>query len=208
MPQPATHARSLRLVFVLAGFAAAIVLVINAAKRAEVLALSPVTQLAAPLAQLLAVGLVVGIVVATPAVRGRLGSIGAVLYVSSLIALVGAEFVINLVFPYVAPEIVAELRAGPLGTALTVASIAFLLGTLIFYTALWRVAGAPRIAILVSVLSSIPIALRTAFPEEALQAGLLGLALGVTLLSIWLLRTDRSVPAVEAPAAPALVPAG
>jgi hypothetical protein len=192
MSKSLTRARSLRLVFVIAGFISAIVLVVNAAKRAEILALSPATQLAAPLAQLMAIGLIVGIYVATPAIRGRLGSIGVVLYVASLVALVGVEFVINLVFPYVAPEIIGELRAGPLGIAFTVASVSFLLGTIIFYSALWRVAGSPKVAIIVSVLSSVPIALRTAFPEVVLQIGLVGLAVGVSMLAIWLLRSART----------------
>jgi hypothetical protein len=192
MSKSLTRARSLRLVFVIAGFISAIVLVVNAAKRAEILALSPATQLAAPLAQLMAIGLIVGIYVATPALRGCLGSIGVVLYVASLVALVGVEFVINLIFPYVAPEIIGELRAGPLGIAFTVASVSFLLGTIIFYSALWRVAGSPKVAIIVSVLSSVPIALRTAFPEVVLQIGLVGLAVGVSMLAIWLLRSART----------------
>jgi hypothetical protein len=191
MSQSVTRARSLSLVFIIAGFISAIVLIVNAAKRAEILALSPATQLAAPLAQLMAIGLIVGIFVATPAIRGRLGSTGVVLYVASLVALVGVEFVINLVFPYVAPEIIGELRAGPLGIAFTVASISFLLGTIIFYTALWRVPQSPKAAIIVSVISSVPIALRTAFPEIVLQIGLVGLAIGVSLLAIWLIRTAR-----------------
>lgn len=192
MSRPPPRARSLSLVFVVAGFVSAIVLVVNAAKRAELLALSPATQLVAPLAQLMAIGLVIGIFVATPAMRGRLGSLGVVLYVASLVALVGVEFVINLVFPYVAPELIGKLRAGPLGIAFTVASISFLSGTIIFYAALWRVAGSPKVAILLSVVSSVPIALRTAFPEVVLQAGLVGLAVGVTLLAIWLTRPARA----------------
>lgn len=191
MSQSVTRARSLSLVFIIAGFISAVVLIVNAAKRAEILALSPATQLAAPLAQLMAIDLIVGIFVATPAIRGRLGSVGVVLYVASLVALVGVEFVINLVFPYVPPEIIGELRAGPLGIAFTVASISFLLGTIIFYTALWRVPQSPKVAIIVSVISSVPIALRTAFPEIVLQIGLVGLAIGVSLLAIWLIRTAR-----------------
>lgn len=187
--------RSLSLVFIIASFASAIVLVVNAAKRAGILALSPATQLAAPLAQLLAIGLVVGIFAATPAIRGRLGSIGAVLYSASLVLLVGVEFVINLVFPYVTPEVIGDLRAGPLGIAFTVASISFLLGTLVFFIALWRVAGSPKLAIVVSVVSSVPIALRTAFPEVVLQVGLVGLAVGVTMLAFWLIRSRRAQPA-------------
>lgn len=189
--------RSLNLVFVSAGFVSAIVLLVNAAKRAEILALSPATQLAAPLAQLMALGLVVGIFVATPAIRGRLGSIGVLLYGASLVGLVGVEFIINLVFPYVTPELIGDLRAGPLGTALTVVSIAFLVGTVVFYAALWRVAQSPKLAIIISVVSSVPIALRTAFPEVVLQLGLVGLAVGVTLLSFWLIRSGATAPALR-----------
>jgi hypothetical protein len=187
-----TRNRSLSLVFIIASFASAIVLVVNALKRAGIIALSPATQLAAPLAQLMAIGLVVGIFAATPAIRGRLGSIGAVLYSASLVLLVGVEFVINLVFPYVTPETIGALRAGPLGIAFTVASISFLLGTLVFFTALWRVAGSPKLAIVVSVVSSVPIALRTAFPEVVLQIGLVGLAAGVTMLAFWLIQSRRT----------------
>jgi hypothetical protein len=191
MPTSVKRGPSLRLVFVLAGFVSGIVLLVNAAKRAEILTLSPVTQLVAPVAQLMAMGLVVGIFVATPAMRGRLGSVGVILYSASLVGLVGVEFIINLVFPYVTPEIIGELRAGPLGIALTVVSIAFLTGTLVFYAALWRVAQSPKLAIIISVVSSVPIALRTAFPEVVLQLGLVGLAVGVTMLAFWLFRSGR-----------------
>ena len=187
-----TRTRSLSPVFIIAIFASAIVLVVNALKRAGIIALSPVTQLAAPLAQLLAIGLIVGIFAATPAVRGRLGSIGAVLCAASLVLLVGVESVINLVFPYIPPETISQLRSGPLGIALTVASISFLLGTLVFFTALWRVAGSPKFAILLAVASSVPIALRTTFPEVVLQSGLGGLAGAVTMLVFWLIRSRRT----------------
>ena len=199
MPTSVKRAPSLRPVFVIAGFAAAIVLLVNAAKRAEILSLSPVTQLVAPVAQLMAVGLVVGIFVATPAIRGRLGSVGVVLYSASLVGLVGVEFIINLVFPYVTPEIIGELRSGPLGTALTVVSVAFLTGTFVFYAALWRVAQSPKLAIIITVVSSVPIALRTAFPEVVLQLGLVGLAVGVTMLTFWLFRSGRAAAASATP---------
>jgi hypothetical protein len=160
-----TRTRSLSPVFIIAIFAATIMLVVNAVKRAGI-ALSPVTQLAAPLAQLLAVGLVVGIFAATPAVRGRLGTLGAVLCAASLVLLVGVEF--------------------------TVSSISFLLGTLLFFTALWRVAGSPKFAILLAVASSVSIALRTVFPEVVLQGGLGSLAGAVAMLAFWLIRSRRT----------------
>jgi hypothetical protein len=49
------------------------------------------------------------------------------------------------------------------------------------------VAGSPRIAILLAVISSVPIALRTAFPEVVLHIGLVGLAAGATMLAMWLI---------------------
>jgi hypothetical protein len=175
-----TRPRSLGPFFIIVIFASAIVLVVNALKRAGI-ALGPVTQLAAPLAQLLAIGLVLGIFAATPAVRGRLGSIGAVLCAASLVLLVGVEFVSNLIFPYL-----------PLEIAFTVSSISFLLGTLVFFTALWRVAGSPRFGILLAVASSVTIALRTAFPEAVLQSGLGGLVGAVAMLAFWLIRSRRT----------------
>lgn len=191
MSRSPTRTRSLSPVFIIASFVAAIVLVVNALKRADIIMLSPATQLAAPLAQLMALGLVFGIYDASPTMRGWLGSIGAVLYASSLVLLVGVEFVINLVFPYLPPDLIGELRAGPLGIAFTVASLSFLLGTLVFFSAVWLVPGSPKSAILVSVLSSVPIALRTAFPEVVLQIALVGLAAGVIMLAMWLIRSRR-----------------
>jgi len=186
-----TRTRSLSPVFIIAILSAAIMLVVNAVKRAGI-ALSPVTQLAAPLAQLLAVGLVVVIFAATPAVRGRLSSLGAVLCAASLVLLVGVEFVINLVFPYLPPETISQLRSGPTGIAFTVSSISFLLGALLFFTALWRVAGSPRFAILLAVTSSVSIALRTVFPEAVLLGGLGSLAGAVAMLAFWLIRSRRT----------------
>ena len=191
MPTSMTRTRSLSPVFIIAIVASAIVFVVNVLKRAGI-ALGPVTQFAAPLAQLLAVGLVVGIFAATPAVRGRLGSIGAVLCAASLVVLVGVEVVINLVFPYIPAETISQLRSGPLGIALAVSSILFLVGALVFFTALWRVAGSPRFAILLAVASSVPIALRTAFPEVVLQSGLGGLVGAVIMLAFWLVRSSRA----------------
>lgn len=181
-----------------AGFPAAAILVVNALKRAEILPLTPVTQLAAPLAQLLAVALIVSIFATVRSMQGRLGSIGVVLYVGSLVGLVGVEFVINLVFPYVGAEAIPTLLAGPLGIAFTVASVSFLLGSIVFFVALWRVDGAPKVAIVIALISTIPIALRMAFPEVVLQIALVGLAAGIVLLTVWLTKR-ASVEAVSFP---------
>lgn len=179
-----TRPRSLSPVIIIAIVASAVVLVVNALKHSGISALSPVTQFAAPLAQLLAVGLVMAVFAATPAVHGRLGSLGAVLCVASLVVLVGVEFVIP-------PEIINQLRSGPLAIAFTVSSISFLLGTLVFFTTLWRVAGSPKFAILLAIASSVSIALRTALPEVVLQSGLGGLVGAAAMLAFWLIRSRR-----------------
>jgi hypothetical protein len=195
-----TPPTALARVLTYSGFLAALVLVINALKRAEILPLSAVTQLVAPFAQLFSIGLVLAIFALTPAVRGKIGSVGTVLYVGSLAALVGVEFVINLVFPYVGSEAVAELFAGPLGLGIRIVSVWFLTATLIFFVAVWRAPGSPKIAIILSVLSSVPIAIRTAFPELVLQIALVGLAVGLVWLTVWLVRTSRVAEPIEQPA--------
>jgi hypothetical protein len=184
-------------IFAMAGFLSAAILLVNAAKRAGIIPTSPFTQLAAPTAQLAAIGLVIGIYVLVSRRAGALGATGAVISVVALAGLVGVEFVLNLVFPYVDPGVITALRAGPLGIALTVVSMLFLLGTVVFMLALWRGSNVPRGVVVLYTASVIPIAFRTVFPETVLQLGLVGLAVAITLLAGWMLRNvpERSLPA-------------
>jgi hypothetical protein len=181
-------------VFAVAGFLSAVILVLNAAKRSGIIATTPLTQLAAPVAQLAAIGLVIGIYAVTSRRAGTLGLSGAALSVTALAGLVGVEFVLNLVFPYVGRDVAAMLRSGPLALALTAVSVLFLFGTVVFMAALWRTSSAPRGAILLYAASTIPIALRTVFPETVLQLGLIGLAAAITWLTAWMLRNIPSEP--------------
>jgi hypothetical protein len=175
-------------IFALAGFLSAAILLVNAAKRSGVIPTSPFTQLAAPVAQLAAIGLVIGIYVLVSRQARALGAAGAVVSVVALAGLVGVEFVLNLVFPYVDPGVVAALRAGPLGIALTVVSMLFLLGTAVLMLALWRSSSVPKGVVLLYTASVIPIAFRTVFPETVLQLGLVGLAVAIVGLAVWMLR--------------------
>ncbi|GAA1789276.1 hypothetical protein GCM10009712_40780 [Pseudarthrobacter sulfonivorans] len=174
-------------IFAIAGFLSAAILLVNAAKRAGIIPTSPFTQLAAPIAQLAAIGLVIGIYVLVSRQAGALAAAGAVISVVALAGLVGVEFVLNLVFPYVEPGVIAALRAGPLGIALTAVSLLFLLGTVVFMLALWRSSSVPKALVVLYTASVIPIALRTVFPETVLQLGLVGLAVAITWLAIWML---------------------
>lgn len=175
-------------IFAFAGILSGAILVVNAAKRAGIIPTTPFTQLAAPVAQLAAIGLVIGIYLLISRTTGALAASGALLTVISLAGLVGVEFVLNLVFPYVDPGVIMALRAGPLGIALTAVSVLFLLGTVAFMVALWRTSGVPKGAVLLYTAGAIPIALRTIFPETVLQLGLIGLAVAVIWLATWMLR--------------------
>ncbi|MDQ0923423.1 hypothetical protein QF038_001931 [Pseudarthrobacter sp. W1I19] len=182
-------------IFAFAGFISAAILLVNAAKRAGIIPTSPFTQLAAPIAQIAAIGLVIGMYLLISRKAGTLATLGAVISVTSLAGLVGVEFVLNLVFPYIGQDVIAVLRSGPLGIALTVVSMLFLLGTVIFMLTLWRTSSAPKGAIILYAASSLPIALRTVFPETVLQLGLVGLAVAAAFLATWML---RSIPRATA----------
>jgi hypothetical protein len=175
-------------VFAVAGFLSATILVLNAAKRSGIIPTTPFTQLAAPVAQLAAIRLVIGIYLVISPKADILGIVGATLSVAALAGLVGVEFVLNLVFPYLDQDIIAVLRQGPLAIALTAVSLLFLVGTVIFMLTLWRTSTAPRGAILLYTAGTIPIALRALFPETVLQIGLIALAAAISWLTIWMLR--------------------
>ena len=117
---------------------------INAAKRADIIPTSAFTQLVAPLAQILALALITALYFAFGRRAGTFGLVAYLLNAFSLAALVGVEFVINLVFAELPDHTIEALRAGTLGVALTVASITFLLGTLAFVTAMLRTPRGPR----------------------------------------------------------------
>jgi hypothetical protein len=180
-----------------AGGGSALVLLVNAAKRAEVIPISAATQLVAPLAQILALILVTGLYVAFGRRAGRFGLVAYLLNASALTALVGVEFVINLVFAELPPDTIEALRAGPLGVALTVASVLFLLGTLTFAVAMIRTREIPTVPMALYAVGAVPVALRAFVPEALLDLGLVALAVGAAGLAAWLYRRATTIPAPD-----------
>ena len=175
-----------------AGAGSAVVLLINAAKRAEVIPTSAFTQLVAPLAQILALGLVAAFYFAFGRRTGTFGLVAFLLNAFSLAALVGVEFVINLVFADLPDHTIEALRDGSLGVALTVTSISFLLGTLAYVAAMLRTRELPTAPLVLYAVGAVPVALRAFVPEVALDLGLVTLAGGIGWLAIWLFnRSDR-----------------
>ena len=171
------------------GLLAAAVLALNAAKRAHLVPTTPLTQLLAPLAEVFALALVTALFLACASRIGPLGRIAFGVNHLALGALVGVEFVINLVFAELDPAQIADLRAGPLGTALAATSVLFLLGSLGFVASLARTALPPRGGLALYAVGAVPVALRAFVPELVLDLGLLALAGGVAWLATWLLRT-------------------
>ena len=187
-PVPATLYRIAAAV----GCGSAVVLLINAAKRTEVIPTSAFTQLIAPVAEILALALVTGLYFAFSRRTGIFGLVAFLLNAFALSALVGVEFVINLVFRELPADTIAALRAGSLGIALTAASILFLLGTLAFVATMLRTREVPAAALLLYAVGAVPISLRAFVPEAVLDIGLAVLAVGVAWLGIWLFgRSDR-----------------
>jgi hypothetical protein len=181
-PVPATLYR----IGAAAGCGSAVILLINAAKRAEVIPTSSFTQLVAPLAQILALAFVTALYFAFGRRAGTFGLVAFLLNAFSLAALVGVEFVINLVFADLPDHTIEALRAGSLGIALTVASASFLLGTLAFVTSMIRTHQVPIAPLVLYAVGAAPVSLRAFVPEAALDLGLVTMATGVGWLAIWL----------------------
>lgn len=178
--------RYIQILTATAGFASSAVLLVNGIKRAGLLAPTPPVQLVAPLAQAFAVVFVVGLWVVLGRRNDRAGHTATALNAMALSLVVGVEFVLNLVFPYSSPEAVADLRAGPLGTAFLAASVFFLLASWFYVFSLRRTA--PPIALALYAVGVVPIALRQAFPPWALPVGILILVAGIVWLSASALR--------------------
>jgi hypothetical protein len=169
-----------------AGIGSAVILLVNAAKRASIIPASNLTQLLAPFAEVLALGLVVGLFMAFGRRAGLFGLVAFVLNFVALASLEGVEVVINLVFAKLPLETILELRSGPLGLMLTIASMLFLVGSLAFIASMFSGKGLPRIPLVLYAVGVVPIALRAFVPELALDLGLVCLAAAIGWLAVWM----------------------
>lgn len=169
----------------IAGIGSAVILLINAAKRASLIPASDLTQLLAPFAEVLALGFVVGLFMGFGRRAGLFGMIAFVMNFFALASLEGVEVVINLIFAKLPLETIMELRAGPLGLMLTVTSMLFLVASLAFVISLFG-KGVPRVPLVLYAIGVVPIALRAFVPELALDLGLVTLAAAIGWLAVWL----------------------
>ncbi len=158
----------------------------NAAKRSGLIATSDLTQIFAPLAEIFALGLVVGLFLAVGRGNGLFGTVAFVFNFVALASLEGVEVVINLVFSKLPPTTIIELQSGPLGLVLVASSLLFLFGTVAFVTSLAIGKNVPRVPLALYLVSAMPIAFRAFVPELALNLGLATLAGALVWLSAWL----------------------
>ncbi len=133
---------------------------------AEVIPTSAFTQLVAPLAQILALALISALYLAFGRRTGTFGLIAFLLNAFSLAALVGVEFVINLVFADLPDHTIDALRDGTLGVALTVASMSFLLGTLAYVAAMLHSRQVPTAPLVLYAVGAVPVSLRAFVPRR------------------------------------------
>ena len=189
-PDPATLYR----IAAAAGCGSAVVLLVNAAKRAEIIPTSAFTQLIAPVAEILALALVTALYLCRirpphrhlrpdrlPAKRVRAFSTGR-RGVRDQSRLQGSPSLHRRGTP-----------GGSLGVALTAVSILFLLGTLAFVTALLRTREIPTAPLVLYAVGAVPVSLRAFVPEAALDVGLAVLALGIAWLGIWLFNHSNRI---------------
>jgi hypothetical protein len=192
LSQPASTAALYRLASI-AGVGSALILLVNAAKRASLIPASDLTQLLAPFAEVLALGLVVGLYMAFGRRAGLFGAVAFVMNFIALASLVGVEVVINMIFAKLPPETIMELLAGPLGLMFTVTSMLFLVASLAFVISLFAGKRVPRIPLVLYAIGVVPIALRAFVPELALDLGLVALAGAIGWLSVCLwIRADST----------------
>jgi hypothetical protein len=181
-----------------AGVGSALILLINAAKRSSLIPTNDLTQLLAPFAEVMALGIVTGLFLAFDRCAGRFGTAAFIVNFIALASLVGVEVVINLVFLKLPVTAITELRAGSLGMFLTASSLLFLLGTLAFVVSLAVGREVPRLPLALYVVGVVPIALRAFVPELALGLGLVILAGAIAWLAGWLWVYASAVDGINA----------
>jgi hypothetical protein len=188
-PVPATLYR----IAAAAGVGSAVVLLINAAKRAEVIPTSAFTQLVAPFAQILALALVTALYLAFGRRTGTFGLVAFLVNAFALSALVGVEFVINLVFSELPDHTRDTLLEGSLGVALTAVSVLFLLGTVAFVISMYRTHALPTAPLVMYAVGAVPVSFRAFVPEAALDLGLLTMAVGIGWLATWFFSRSSAI---------------
>ncbi|TQM35079.1 hypothetical protein [Pseudonocardia cypriaca] len=187
MPVPTLH----RLAAI-AGMLCAFAICFNAARRGGLVPSTDLARAAAPLAQLFGLWLLTGLYTSTRERTGVLGLAGYALNSLGLAGLVGCEYVVNFVLPFVPPATVADLLDGLAGAVFTGTQAVLLVGALLFAAALAR-GGHPPVAVALYAIGAVAIGLRGVLPDVTLNPGLVLAATGLAWLAAALYRsTERT----------------
>lgn len=173
------------------GLLTAVVLLLNAGRRATLLPDTAGLHAVAPLAEAFGLLTLTGLYLHHTRSGTRFVLLGYLLSFLGLGGLLGAEFVTNLVFPAVGATETQALLHGLAGTEFTIASIVYLIGSALFGVALWSDRQLPRVATVAYVLGSAVVALRGVLPNVTLVPGLVLAAFGIGWLSVALVVWPR-----------------
>ena len=166
------------------GLASALLLALNAARRTGLVPSDAFTHAIAPLAESFGLLALTGLYLLHRERSGRVGLAAYTLNFVGLSGLLGAEFIVNLIFPVLTTAQTDAFLHGPTGKVLAVAAVVFLLGALMFGYTMWRLALLPRPAVAAYAVGSVLIAVRNVLPGAVLIIGLLFAAVGIGALSL------------------------
>jgi hypothetical protein len=191
VPVPTLH----RLAAI-AGMLCAFAICFNAARRGGLIPSTDLARAAAPLAQLFGLWLLTGLYTSTRERTGVLGLVGYALNSLGLAGLVGCEYVVNFVLPYVPPTTVADLLDGLAGAVFIGTQAVLLVGALLFAAALAR-GGHPPVAVALYAIGAVGIGLRGVLPDVTLNPALVLAAIGLAWLAAGLYRSTERTAAVR-----------
>lgn len=179
-----------------AGLVCALLLLVNSARRADLLPDTTFTESIAPLAALAGLFALSGLYLWQRAEAGLLGLIGYVLNAAGLAGAFAIEYALHFVFRYLDSGTVDRLVDGGTGTAFRVTAVVLIMGVLAFGAASLRARRFAPVPVVLYMLGMIPGSLRNAVPDPVYLTGLVLAAAAVAWLSLPLLRQPR--PALAA----------
>ncbi|MEU7749052.1 hypothetical protein [Nonomuraea sp. NPDC049158] len=187
-----------------AGFACAVLLLINVFRRAGLLPETTLTHAIAPFGALTGLLAITGLYLLIRGSAGTLGLIGYLLNAAGLAGAYAIEYTLHYVFPLLGGAKVNELLAGGTGQAFLATSVVLLAGVLTFSAAALRAGTLPALAVVLYAAGMIPGALRNMVPLPVYLIGLAVAAAGIAWMSarLWsaqeeaaLLPAGRRMPA-------------
>ncbi|GHE25934.1 hypothetical protein GCM10017673_29360 [Streptosporangium violaceochromogenes] len=161
-----------------AGFACALLLVVNVARRGGLLPETALTHAVAPFAPLTGLFAITGLYLALRRTAGTLGLVGYLLNAVGLAGAFAIEYTLHLVFPHLGTGVVDGLLKGGTGRAFLVTSAVLLAGVVTFGAAVLRTRAVPAAAVALYVAGLIPGSLRSLFPIPVYLTGLVVAAAG------------------------------